>query len=143
MSAFVVSKRHIDVVVSGGLGLLPSLTGIYGTRDLIGQCLWRANVGSVASGYPDQYGPEEIAKYLAEVEGYRHAEVWGVTDGQLAKAVACLTHQSCEAEGWDSSGAYFVLEAIRSAILEALPGYEQAPWGIEESDIVAGRVRGR
>ncbi len=140
MSAFVVSKTHIDVVVSGASDVLPSLAYRHGTPDLIGQILWRANVRSVLHRYPRIVATDEAQVYADAVAAYRHTRYLAITPGQLAKALDCLDYQSCETDDWRSTPAHEIVETIRGAILQGLPGYEAAPWGIERSHIVRGAL---
>lgn len=49
----------------------------------------------------------------------------------LAKQVNCYEYQSCEHEGWESSKAYKMCQAIKEGLLRNHPDYEAAPWGID------------
>ena len=48
----------------------------------------------------------------------------------LLKALACLEYQSCERPDWHGSVAEQLIGIIRRRAIAALPGYEDAPWGI-------------
>ena len=159
MSAFVVSKAHIDALVTAGLDLgrhgylywyWPELTaeqesdayarGSYAgsgapevaearhhelwidTADQVGAMLWAENYRSVNHRYaednqPQAYGYTRCRRRLSAVA--------------LLKAVNCYEYQSCEHPGWKRSQAYAFCQALRSALIRELPGYEQAPWHID------------
>jgi len=40
-----------------------------------------------------------------------------------------VKYQSCEHDGWESSKAKAIVDALRSSAWHALPGYEDAAWG--------------
>lgn len=140
MSAFIVSRTHIDVIVSGAVDVLPDLPRRHGAADAVGQILWKENVRSVVTRYPQIGGSEEARSHLFAAETYRHTRYYGVTHAALAKAIHCLDYQSCETDDWPSTPAYAILDEIEAAILRALPGYEQAPWGITRGHIISGSL---
>lgn len=45
----------------------------------------------------------------------------------LALAVACYSDQSCECDDWPQSDAARFVASMESAILRALPGYDDSP----------------
>lgn len=47
------------------------------------------------------------------------------------KSIACYSYQSCEHDGWETSRAKELCDRLRDGAISALPGYEQAPWGID------------
>ena len=51
---------------------------------------------------------------------------------QVLKAINCLDYQSCEHDGWRASEARAFLNALQSAAIHSLPGYEAADWGAPE-----------
>jgi len=51
---------------------------------------------------------------------------------QVLKAINCLDYQSCEHPGWRTSEARAFLDALQSAAIDALPGYDAAEWGAPE-----------
>jgi hypothetical protein len=54
-----------------------------------------------------------------------------LTPVELLKAVDCLEYQSCEHEGWNKSEAKKECERLRAIATRNLPGYNEAPWGID------------
>ncbi len=50
----------------------------------------------------------------------------------ILKQCQCLNYQSCETGDWEDTEAYAILEALKNAQLSRLPGYDDAPWGLDE-----------
>jgi hypothetical protein len=125
MSAFVVSKRDIDAIVTIALELEVS------TRpgNLLGRLLWAENVLSVAYRYgmPDR-DTAEHAGYLADVEAYAF-EPLTLSAGAAAKIVGCYAYQSCEHDGWEASEAHRVIGHLEARLPHKGPDYDAAPWG--------------
>lgn len=48
---------------------------------------------------------------------------------QLLKAVDCLMYQCSDWEHWDNSEAARMARLIKSALIDSLPGYNEAKWG--------------
>lgn len=153
MSAFVVDKVHIDVIVAGLRG---------GTRgaglnaraidpDATGAELVAENVVSVACRYPDDDveagelpGPAD-PYYL---RGYRWTDPgFRPTAAEMYAAVRCLEYQSCEHPGWEGSAAAALCAGVRAEIEATVsaarryaraaessgrpaswPAYDAAPW---------------
>lgn len=135
MSAWVVSKRHIDLLVTAIVRSESVDTGGL-SKDQIGRELWRENVRSVNYRYSErgrtpayQYrAPGELPHYLA-----------------ILKQVECYQYQTCERPDWERSTAHRWTQALRELLekqAEAefpgasyFPGrapaqYEAAPWGV-------------
>ena len=47
---------------------------------------------------------------------------------EACKAIDCYEYQSCEHPGWRDSGAKAFCERLRSALIGAMHGYEEAEW---------------
>lgn len=146
MSAYLVSRTHITSLVA------TAVLGPKGQRsewffgqwaplpDVLGQLLWAENLKSVADRYPgdrsgERPGPagltdEEIANYSAPprrtLARYRLPVVVAL------KAIDNLEYQSCEHGGWEWSEAAEWLGRLRRALIAQLPGYDEAPWGIDD-----------
>lgn len=50
----------------------------------------------------------------------------------IAKQIANYEYQSCEHEGWEPSEAHAFCLALSQSLLRSLPGWAEAPWGIDE-----------
>jgi hypothetical protein len=147
MSAWIVSKPHIDALVQEMIA-----------RDLIrldqadatGRELWEECRRSVAYRYPndtgdnDRPGPvgltdERMAQYEFEgVEAPLHPEA-------IAYACNCYEYQSCEHPGWEGSRANALTSDLHMACCLTLgvdnvrPPYERWPWGIDDINDVIDR----
>lgn len=49
----------------------------------------------------------------------------------VLKSIACYEYQACETPDWPESQAYEWCQALRLLAINALPGYDDAPWGID------------
>lgn len=140
MSAFQLPETHIGAIAKWA---------IRNNRGAALRCYW--------NGASRQYYFEEICAVLAH-ECYRSVRsrypvgplpgpisaedgpvVFTLTQSQYAtlepvdvlKACASYGYQSCETEDYDESEAYALVEAIKSAAIHALPGFEASPaWEI-------------
>jgi len=140
MSCFVVSKSHIDKLLTAAMygtkdhGRYSSGFNTYftfygannerfivteNTASHIGQMLVDENYASYNYRYPtDKDTPLD----------YFYAKTNLNTTAEIAKALDCFAYQSCEHPGWKTSTAYSFYVALLQALLCALPGYTSAPW---------------
>jgi hypothetical protein len=157
VSAWIVTRAHIDVLVLAGVQLGVSYDleppGPIGPPLLkaAGQDLWAENHRSVNHRYGEDTESSAYSAPTAEV----------VLDPvAVVKAIDCFVYQSCEHPGWDASRAADYCTRLRAAALAGLSlqsgdpadrgypiGYDDAPWGIDhlaQAAIGAGlRGRGR
>lgn len=140
MSAFVVSKEDIDILVTAHLALR-GLPWSSERADSIGRLLWRENVSSVAYRYdmPERHGAEH-AEYLEALEAYAYEPLYAKC-AAVAKIARCYDYQSCEHPGWEASEAKRLVDELMGVFHETLPGYDAMPWGIaDERDRAKARV---
>jgi hypothetical protein len=148
MSVYVVPKAHIDALVATALDgpadagapavhqgrcLLP---GYQRGADALGRMLWLENLRSVAyrhapdvSGYcfdPVRLTDEAIAAYTYQ------RPVRRLTIVAALKALQGYRYQACECPDWEASDAASFCRQLESALISALPGYDDAPWAITE-----------
>ena len=155
MSAWIVSKHHIDAMLTAALsrriqgpqrGVLRFWTGDLSwavtreTADEVGEMLWGENVASVAR----RYGGDEVANLPGPVElsrePYRFEQLPGEVDPvKVFKIIDCFDYQSCEHEGWKSSPAFAFCQALRKACWQSLPGYDAGPWGVDDREVFVVR----
>lgn len=145
MSAYVVSKAHIDYLVNAAV-----VVGIrhqspmffdreraasYGNGTAIGRALWAENHASVAYRYPDCADgglPGPIGLDDETIAAYTYATPRRAFNPVVAiKAVGCYQYQSCEHPEWGESAAKAFTDDLLWRLIEELPGYDEAPWGIE------------
>lgn len=156
MSAWIVSKRHIDYMLTAGLA-----------RDVHGQMSWCVPAEAPAEAYQrgSPWGPEAIPHYTSirrelnyetagrvgvmlwaenyksvghrydegdtETEMYEYTPYPGpIKPVQILKAISCYEYQSCEHPKWEQSEAHKFCESLRHLMISKLPGYDNAKWGI-------------
>ena len=140
MSAFVVSKEDIDILVTAHLAL-EGLAWTNERADAIGRMLWRENVLSVAYRYdmPARHGAEHAA-YIDAIAAYRSEPICARA-AAVAKIARCYDYQSCEHPGWEASRARAIVDGLMGAFPDTIAGYDAAPWGIAcERDLARARV---
>lgn len=120
MSAFVVSKQHIDALVTTAAAWRMHRCA---TDQALGQLLWTENFASVNYRYTDQQPAETYT-------GPSAYSAKSLTPVQALKAIACYVYQSCEHPTWEQSEAYTFTEQFKSEAISRLPGYENADWEI-------------
>lgn len=129
MSAFVVSKVHIDILVAVRHVVKkehPSakLFDNTHTDNDLGRMLWRENMLSVAHLYPDH---EDMQLDEEELRRYRH-EPMQATVVECIKAIHCYQYQACEHDGWETSDAKKYVDELHSSLVMLIPGYKEAPY---------------
>jgi hypothetical protein len=125
VSAWIVSKDHIDAIVTADLG-----DPYREARDpaSIGRMLWAENVRSVSYRYEGRYDVDN-----PDVAAYEF-ERWGLPPVVVLKALDCYEYQSCETPGWKRSPSFEFCDRLRRSLISRLPGYDAAPWGLERDD---------
>jgi hypothetical protein len=103
-----------------------------GATDL-GRMLWGTNALSVRKRYPDLYDggdyPGPVGFTLRWVDDYRYVRPRvQPTAVEALKLVDCFEYQSCEFHGWFEHPARYFCDALRSMLIYALPGYQEAAW---------------
>lgn len=139
MSAYVVEAEHINVLLwaahQGFHRPLGNLTWIYDNPirvhqlthdnlDQVGQMLVDANTTSVNYCY--------FNNPVHEPYEYRYTRPlhtnWSVIE--VLKALQCYEYQSCEPKNWQATEAYAFCRELQNILVQALPRYDHAPWGI-------------
>ena len=139
MSAWTVSKGHIDILVNALVkaGLSGNVTGSLRQEvaDEIGRRLWRENVRSVNYRYNERKRTPEYVAELTDAE---------LRPEDVLAAIHCYQYQACERPDWDKSWAYRAMAALeglyRTTYPEALTNLDRgqkygpdrvARWGYE------------
>lgn len=148
MSAYIVSKKHIDAILSAELnrrvdyplswywsGARHELNKA--TANTVGGMLWQENVESVATRYPNDKPGEwpgpcgltmvEVMAYSFEPIRVGNANVY-IQPIEALKALDGYEYQACEHDEWKESEAKAFCEAMRKNLIRRLPGYEEAKW---------------
>lgn len=158
MSAFEVSKTHIDALVSaalfigdGGRGLTwywdygpdgtPLRSGEINCENAreVGAMLWAENAASVAWLY---HGSEKAATPLGEI----YEPSWlplPYSAVAVLKAIDCYEWQSCEHPGWHGSEAEAFCRYLRDRYISKLPGYDEAAWAVSHPAEMSSGIRKR
>lgn len=154
MSAWVVDKKHIDLIVKCSIvgprdaesWMRPTWAtndsddwrereyceATLAEADRIGFMLATENVASVCYRYDDDSADmyEDMLSYE-----YGRGPVYAMTCVEALKALSFLEYQSCEHPGWETSEAKRFCEAVRDSVIHALPGMDAAPWGWDIDEI--------
>ena len=128
MSAWIVTKTHVDVLVAA---LLEYRLIDRDEADQVGAELWAENYASINYRYDEDtaapsYSFEEPS-LLIELD-----------DLGVLKQVHCYNYQSCEHDDWRASRVYRRMTALEAAItlklgsgeLTKSRAYDAAPWGV-------------
>lgn len=131
MSAFIVSDTHINALVrcASRLGLSYQYAGL--TRRVAGceqntaEMLLAANYDSVNARYKENNVPQEIV-YAIDAP---------LLDAlKTIKLANSLIYQSCEFDDWEDSEAKVFLQTLIDWAVCKLPGYDAAPWTIDDDE---------
>lgn len=125
-------RIHVDPsYVDGARDVAGKTSSIIATR--YAAMLLAENVRSVRHRYPDDDGNyDEVRVSAAEV----------LNTGELSPVVilkqcANLDYQSCETNDWETTNAFKLLQRIKYAAIRNLPGYDEAPWGLDKLPMAA------
>jgi hypothetical protein len=147
VSAYIVGKATIDCLVYArhyatrpGWGPIAPCETIK-TDTEVGRMLSVENVRSVHARYEKSQDADmnEAKRYTAPSLPELAARFGrGVSTSPsmivivfMLKQVACYEYQACEHNGWAKSNAKRYCEMLRQYLIQALPGYDEAPWGVE------------
>ena len=131
MSAYIVTKQHIDAIVTAYLHSQHFDTQrTSDENNRIGQMLWDENHNSVNYRYGEStptptYTFEPCSSYKSE-EG----STVKLDTVAICKLIDCYEYQSCERKEWASTKACDFCHALRKRLIAKMDGYEDAPWGI-------------
>ncbi|WP_433616811.1 hypothetical protein ACQP2P_15895 [Dactylosporangium sp. CA-139114] len=124
MSAWIVSRDHLDLLITAALAW--GLTSTDETDD-IGRTLWRENLASVAYRYPsdrDGTRPAPHGFRDRDVDTYQFRPYPGRVDPDVVTAAAAsLEYQSCEHPGWPDSAARRWVHELHAAATVRIPAY--------------------
>ena len=133
MSAFIVSNTQINALVR--FASRNDIRFYYdnptrgfsvaGQEQETAEMLLAANYDSVNYRYKENEVPREIV--------YR-IDAPLLTAVQIIKLAQSFDYQSCEYPEYASSAAKALIEAIISAAINKLPGYDAAPWTIDDDE---------
>lgn len=130
MSAWTVSKKHIDLLVT--LAAKAELLGKH-TETQLGQILWDENYRSVNFRYNEnnpapryEFSPFDLSNLS--------------TVAQI-KQIRCYQYQTCETEDYDTTPSFVLTEKLCKLLEKGVriskgkeiydaPQWDSAPWGV-------------
>ena len=144
MSAYLVSPKQIGVIAAYAHKSKCTDYGVcYGQGvselDTIAKCLAQANIDSIESRYPDTKKEGAAQSFCSmtnqdyiglAIQEANNAKLSQFTPAIMATLCANFEYQACEVDNWFESLAFKILIQVRRTLVEKLPGYENAPWGI-------------
>ena len=134
MSAFVVGHDHIDGLLTFALAHSVSYwTGresVTIARDNvseIGRLLLDENEQSVGFRY-GEHDPEDMPGTIGEQAANYQFRAFAapIPPIVILKACDCYDYQACEHDGWESSVAKRIVDAIRGSAVRRLPDWDKA-----------------
>lgn len=145
MSAFVVSHKHINALLTFasraryGCAVYFNHALVFDLKDpaacqQAAEILLAENVRSVNHRYPDTVGhPENLPGVLAENgQAIVFRPVYPMISPLVAlKACSCYDYQACETDDYPTRLAAKIIDTIRHNAISRLPGYDEAPWGLD------------
>ncbi len=142
MSAWIVDKAHINLMINAGLSPRDPLQWFHngdwhklehGNTDQVGQMLLDECIRSVSTRYEDSPVTDlpgrADAAYLVP---FKHKLAYGPPAAAIVfKQIHCYEYQSCETDDWEQTEAHAFCRDLEDHLIRRLPGYEDAPWGWE------------
>jgi len=136
MSAWIVSKGHIDVLVTavkehGEWSL---------SNDALGRLLWNENLESLKYRYPNdgdgqRPGPNGFRDNDVNTYKYRTPSAELLTPVAQLKLAESYDYQSCEHPQYQDSAARQIVRSLintlKVGVSEDSEEYEDAPWGFD------------
>ena len=145
MSCFIVPDFHVSALVSWAVAHSVDLDA---SPDAVAYVLASANRRAYSERYQGRHDSDVVP--FGGLDRSAGAELQPVA---IVKACACLDYQAGDWSRWDDSGARGFLAIIRRAAAALadptrtapadryLPGYDAAPWCLDEPDVAADRDR--
>jgi hypothetical protein len=127
VSCFLVQDSTIRTIAAAHQALVKEQR-FTADATAVAALLHRANVQSYLARYKDHRPEVGTAPAVTWEDFDRVRSLASTKPGTLAKLLDCYDYQSCEVDGYDTSQALEITNAIRRALLRALPGYEDGPW---------------
>jgi len=141
MSAYVVEKCHVNAMLLSALhcSYRESLSWHYngGWKKLtdanaatVGQMLLDENIKSVS----DRYEDSELTNLPGRTDAdyilpFEFKYIHNIPNAlQTISITRCYMYQACEHDEWETSEAKTFCDALISAKIHQLPGYDDAPW---------------
>jgi hypothetical protein len=133
MSAWIVSDDHITALIAGYNHYLTGCekASIASTLTALGSMLLKENCRSVGHRYNEETDPG-WESYEFPAQYVHRAPIKDLAT--LIKLLDCYEYQACECDDWEQTEAYKKCQRMRGTFCRYLPGYEEAPWGLDSID---------
>jgi hypothetical protein len=133
MSAWLCSRRHVATLAR--YAIYYRVCGAQEkTPQEVAAVLWSANVRSLVARYGDNI--EEKQLLGCEPKDWTAMEILNAPQIEpvvLLKQCKCFDYQSCEANEWKyGDPAYNIVHSVEGEAIHHLPGYDEAPWGLDD-----------
>ena len=143
MSAFVVSHKHINTLLSYA-NRQDNPLHFYLSGDVVlradqvddlqraAEILLAENYSSVFARYPDTAAdPTTVPGIIAEAgQSITFRFEPDVSAVQILKGCQCYDYQACETADYDQSDAKRIINRLKSEAIHRLAGYDDAQWEI-------------
>lgn len=151
MSAWVVSKHHIDLLVSAAierqipvkfLNIDVTETATEENANAIGKMLLAENIRSVVYRY-NLAGTKEALQYERDLNAYEASRYQSVRPSAAACAANCFDYQACECPDYQDTPAAFFVRQLKAVVGDNPKGYDSEPWGFDtETQVLAATAAG-
>lgn len=137
MSAWIVSKRHIDA-----LAYWLDRMGIAHDKQKMGELLWSENHKSIRARYGDyDYKGNYVKRpkyHYMDPRPIPQRDLYDDFDpqnlDQIQALVHCYDYQTCEHDGWEKSRAKRLMDKLETQLVMSGADWKRegtkAPWGI-------------
>ena len=142
MSAWLVSKKHIDIIITAALFANRGNTFRWyfegkwrelrlDNADEIGQMLINQNADSVGTKYESTLSTELPGDVDNAILPYHYARPAGdVTAIQTIKLINSYQYQASETSDRLKTEAYEFTQRLKETLITMLKGYDEAPWQV-------------
>jgi hypothetical protein len=131
MSAWICNKSHIACIAQFAENT-DAIPRDYADVVELANDLIRENARSIVSRYGEDANMGVVKPFKDATEVLQFAREDKMSALQIIKSVHCLDYQSCESDDWNETKACKALKYIEGRAVSALPGYDEADWGIQD-----------
>jgi len=139
MSAWIVQKEHIDVLIKSALTFVKGEDEL-GDLNKLGRMLWHENAASVGYRYSHHDDPLMGFK-LWEADAYEYTDPgFSPTPKEASCTAHCYNYQTCEHPSWEISDAFdFTLALLDKLERKGQEIEYEGPWGWDAESVKARR----
>lgn len=140
MSAFVVTDLHIHTILATVAQALRGRGNLYVEADAPGMGAPQYDLTDIrvlttiglVLATQNERSVDHRYRMTPGVARYAFKAVPATTPVAALKLIQSLAYQSCETDDWRSTLARRILDAMTETLITRLPGYEAAPWCVDE-----------